>query len=66
MRVLGATSSCSTSGPQEAVEHIDRHQETVVALNETIRIMSEIDKVIAAHGGWSGAFVTSKRTERGC
>jgi hypothetical protein len=30
-----------------------------VAINETIRLMAEIDKVIEAHGGWPGAFDTS-------
>ena len=29
----------------------------VVALHETIRLMAEIDRVIAAHGGWPGAFI---------
>ena len=29
-----------------------------MALSETIRIMGEIDRVIDAHGGWPGAFVT--------
>jgi predicted helicase len=33
------------------------YQKIVVALNETIRIMAEIDEVIEAHGGWPGAFV---------
>ena len=28
------------------------------ALNETIRIMAEIDDVIDQHGGWPGAFQT--------
>jgi len=28
----------------------------VVALNETIRLMGEIDQVIDAHGGWPKAF----------
>ena len=35
---------------------IDHYQKIVVALSETIRIMSEIDKVIEEHGGWPGAF----------
>jgi len=26
--------------------------ETVVAINETIRIMKEIDEIIDKHGGW--------------
>ena len=28
--------------------------------NETIQIMSQFDETITAHGGWPGAFVTSK------
>ncbi len=37
-------------------EDIDHYQRVVVALNETIRIMGEIDGVIEAHGGWPAAF----------
>ncbi len=37
-------------------EDIAHYQKIVVALNETIRIMAEIDEVIEAHGGWPGAF----------
>ncbi len=33
-------------------EDIEHYQKIVVALNETIRLMDEIDKTIAAHGGW--------------
>ena len=39
-------------------EDIDHYQKIVVALNETIRIMKEIDEVIDNHGGWPGAFQT--------
>lgn len=35
---------------------IAHYQRVVVALNETIRLMAEIDQVIEAHGGWPGAF----------
>jgi hypothetical protein len=38
-------------------EDTTHYQRVVVALNETIRLMAEIDKVIDAHGGWPGAFV---------
>jgi len=31
---------------------IEHYQKVVVALNETIRIMKEIDEVIVGHGGW--------------
>jgi predicted helicase len=41
-------------------EDILHYQRVVVALNETIRLMGEIDKVIEAHGGWPGAFITQK------
>ncbi len=33
----------------------------VVALNETIRLMAEIDQVIEAHGGWPGAFASNAK-----
>jgi predicted helicase len=33
-------------------EEIEHYQKIVVGLNETIRIMEEIDKVIEGHGGW--------------
>ena len=35
-----------------SAENIEHYQRVVVALNETIRIMGEIDAVIGAHGGW--------------
>jgi predicted helicase len=35
---------------------ISHYQRIVVALNETIRLMGEIDEVIEAHGGWTDAF----------
>lgn len=35
------------------------YQKIVVALNETIRLMKEIDEVIEKHGGWPGAFITN-------
>ena len=38
---------------------INHYQRIVVALNETIRIMAEIDEVIDAHGGWPDAFQPS-------
>ena len=37
-------------------EDITHYQKFVVALNETIRIVAEIDEVIEAHGGWPAAF----------
>ena len=39
-------------------EDLAHYQKIVVALNETIRIMAEIDQVIEAHGGWPDAFQT--------
>jgi len=41
-------------------DDIEHYHRIVVALNETIRLMAEIDKVIDAHGGWPNAFTTSK------
>ena len=37
-------------------EEVAHYQKIVVALNETIRIMAEIDEVINHHGGWPDAF----------
>lgn len=37
-------------------DDIAHYQKIVVALNETIRLMQEIDVVIEQHGGWPGAF----------
>ncbi len=37
-------------------DDIAHYQKIVVALSETIRLMTEIDRVIDAHGGWPGAF----------
>jgi predicted helicase len=39
-------------------EDIEHYQKIVVVLSETIRLMTEIDKVIEKHGGWPGAFTT--------
>ena len=41
-------------------EDIAHYRKLVVTLNETIRIMAEIDEVIEAHGGWPAAFRTGK------
>ncbi|OGT29565.1 MAG: hypothetical protein A2W28_07820 [Gammaproteobacteria bacterium RBG_16_51_14] len=38
--------------------HIDHYQRGG-ALNETIRLMAEIDRVIETHVGWPGAFQAS-------
>lgn len=38
-------------------DDITHYQKIVVALNETIRLMKEIDEVIEQHGGWPRAFV---------
>ena len=46
-------------------EDIDHYQKIVVALNETIRIMAEIDEVIEAHGGWPDAFITDPKILEG-
>ena len=44
-------------------DDITHYQKIVVALNETIRLMAEIDRVIEAHGGWPDAFQTASRTK---
>ena len=41
-----------------SADDITHYQKIVVALNETIRLMAEIDKVIEKHGGWPGAFTS--------
>ena len=41
-------------------DDIAHYQKIVVALNETIRLMHEIDAVIEQHGGWPGAFQTGE------
>ncbi|MFH0814212.1 MAG: type ISP restriction/modification enzyme [Pseudomonadota bacterium] len=39
-------------------EDITHYHKIVVSINETIRLMAEIDKVIETHGGWPDAFTT--------
>ncbi len=41
-------------------DDIAHYHKIVVALSETIRLMQEIDEVIAKHGGWPGAFQTAQ------
>jgi len=45
-------------------DDIGHYQKIVVALNETIRLMGEIDKVINQHGGWPNAFLSSKEANQ--
>ena len=45
-------------------EDIIHYQKIVVALNETIHIMGEIDDVIEEHGGWPDAFQTGSELGR--
>ncbi len=47
-----------------SADDITHYQKIVVALNETIRLMAEIDKVIDSHGGWPGAFVTNPKKDQ--
>ena len=42
-------------------DDLTHYQKIVVALNETIRIMAEIDRAIDQHRGWPGAFVTNSK-----
>ena len=44
-------------------EDVAHYQKIVVALNETIRIMAEIDEVIEAHDGWPDAFQTASEAD---
>lgn len=46
-----------------SAEDIAHYQRVVVALNETIRLMAEIDRVIETHGGWPGAFQVANAGE---
>jgi predicted helicase len=46
-----------------SMDDVAHYQKIVVALNETIRLMKEIDAVIDAHGGWPGAFQTAWSTD---
>jgi predicted helicase len=41
-------------------EDITHYHKIVISLQETIRLMAEIDQVIQKHGGWPGAFATTK------
>ena len=43
-----------------SAEDIEHYHRIVVAINETIKIMKQIDEVIAAHGGWPDAFILDK------
>jgi predicted helicase len=43
-------------GRKLTIDDIDHYQKIVVALKETIRLMSEIDETIEEHGGWPEAF----------
>jgi predicted helicase len=40
-------------------EDIQHYRKIIVAISETIRLMTEIDEVIDKYGGWPGAFVTT-------
>lgn len=42
-----------------SAEEIVHYQKIIAAINETIRIMTEIDAAIEQHGGWPDAFATS-------
>ena len=44
-------------GRKLSKDDIEHYQKIVVALNETIKIMAKIDKVIDVHGGWPKAFL---------
>ncbi len=48
-------------GDRSTKDDLAHYHKIVVALNETIRLMNEIDDVIALHGGWPGAFATAAK-----
>jgi len=56
-----ASATARASAPSSTDEDIAHYHRIVIALNETIRLMGEIDEVIEVHGGWPGAFVTEKK-----
>jgi hypothetical protein len=41
-------------------EDIAHYHKIVISLQETIRLMADIDQVIEQYGGWPGAFATTK------
>jgi hypothetical protein len=43
-------------------DDVTHYHRIVIALAETIRLMTEIDGVIANHGGWPGAFACATTT----
>jgi hypothetical protein len=43
-------------GRKLTIDDIAHYQKIVVALKETICLMTEIDETIEAYGGWPGAF----------
>jgi SOS-response transcriptional repressor LexA len=47
-------------GRRLSKDDIIHYQKIIVALDETIRLMKEIDQVIERHGGWPGAFQTGE------
>lgn len=50
-------------GRKLSKEDITHYHRIVVALNENIRLMSEIDEVIEKYGGWPGAFASTSYKE---
>ncbi len=48
-------------GRELSNDDIKHYHRIVVALHETIRLMTEIDKLIEQHGGWPTAFVSRKK-----
>ena len=51
-------------GRSLSADDIAHYHKIVVALNETIRLMAEVDKVIEARGGCPGAFLTKELAKR--
>jgi len=42
--------------PQLSEDGVAQCQKIVAALNETLRLMAEVNDVIESHGGWPNAF----------
>jgi predicted helicase len=43
-------------------EELVHYQKIIVSLDETVRLMKDIDQVIETHGGWPGAFDSTIKT----
>ena len=58
-----STTEVMLAGNWKTARMVAHYQKIVVALNETISIMAEVDDVIEAHGGWPDAFQTASEAD---